>query len=225
MSKFKARCVRTNPKTQEAIVGKNMYGKGGKPKPQTKKQKAAKKAATAKKKAEGSLEQMSFRERQLLAHKRVDVMRPLEERFAQAKKDLDAGYKVGDELGAPKKTVKLLMVLKEKDDSDKRQKALSRIRSEQELVKMANLQGELFVAEPLSREDTIYENGRTAAYSNEPRKFPDYLNDLDGQIWMQGHEAGTAHMNRERAAKVEAGGETGFKLVGDAVPSTIKEAA
>lgn len=178
-------------------MGKNNAARAVKPQKSPAKGKPpkakAKKAATEKPTAE-KLSDMD-RQRLLMDHKRR--IKPLLEAAKEAGADLREGFELAKSEGITKKMIEMAILL---ETEEGQKKVLGQfqwmIDVDRWSGKTVGTQLELF--DKQSPKEAAFEQGRIAALNNEARRAPTHLSDANAQHWMEGHQSGTAQVNKSR---------------------------
>ena len=202
---------------------KNQFGRGGKAKPpsKAKKAKSKTKSTSPEKPSAEKLSDMD-RQRLLMDHKRR--IKPLIAAAKEAQSDLRDGFELAKSEGITKKMIEMAILL---ETEEGQKKVLGQfqwmIDVDRWSGKAIGTQLELF--DKQSPKEAAFEQGRIAALNNEPRRAPTHLSDANAQHWMEGHQSGTAQVNKSRDESL-----SGFKKLGDVAPigdqpDSLKEAA
>lgn len=175
----------------------------------------AKKAAPEKPTAE-KLSDMD-RQRLLMDHKRR--IKPLLEAAKDAGADLREGFELAKSEGITKKMIEMAILL---ETEDGQKKVLGQfqwmIDVDRWSGKTVGTQLELF--DKQSPKEAAFEQGRIAALNNEARRAPTHLSDANAQHWMEGHQSGTAQVNKSRNDSL-----AGMTKIGEAANAAIDDLA
>lgn len=210
--------MRTNPKQEAIVAGKGKTARAGKPQKTITKTKPKPKTKSAQS-AKPSAEQLSDMDRQrlMLDHKRR--IKPLIEAKKEADSDLREAYELAKAEGITKKQIEIAILL---ETDEGRTKVLGQFQTmidvDRWMGKSIGTQLELF--DKQSPSAAAFEQGRIAALQNEPRRPPSHLNDTGAKHWMEGHQSGTAQVNKARNDSL-----TGFTKIGDAASEAVDSLA
>lgn len=196
------------------MAGKGKTARAGKPQKSKARSKAKPQAVSAKPTAE-QLSDMD-RQRLLMDHKRR--IKPLIAAAKEAASDLREAYELAKAEGVPKKQIEMAILL---ETEEGRTKVLGTFQSmidvDRWMGKSIGTQLDMF--DKQSPKEAAFEQGRIAALNNEPRRAPTHLSDANATHWMEGHQSGTAQVNKSRNDALN-----GFKPLGSVVPIGDQEA-
>lgn len=189
------------PKNGKAKSGSKSYGKEKKPR----KARAPKPTAEA----------LSDQERQKQA---FALSRELAVADAEKKEAADNRKSVTDKIKATGFTVKQIELLNELKTGEGQETFKIFAAQTAEVVRWSGVgvQLGLFGDPRESKADKLFEDGKRAAFDDQPARPPDQLSQKDAQRWLAGHAEGRTLLNSDRAS--------GFKPMSDVVANLAEKA-
>lgn len=187
------------------------------------KSKTAKPAKAAKPKRKAKVkptpEQISDQDRQRLLFQHKRKIAPLVLAKDNAGKALTKAYELAKKEGITKKEIEVSLKL----DTDEGIEAIrAEVERTQRVARWMGLADQLdMFGQKQTNAERLYEDGKRAAFNDQPAKPPEHLSGKDAQIWLDGHAAGRTSLNTARAGEFKSLGEAAAGVTDKVTPGPI----